>query len=644
MAGGQEGFTGVPNPDEGKRERTRLWPGYRWSRPAHTWDRLFVVVLAVFFLLLLVEQLRQLSLFAWRAWQGGAWIHLGLSAVAMAAVGGFAYGNAVWLFHRWGSLRMFEQSLSAPRRSGPFTSWTDRIVLLVPSYREDPEGVRQTLLSAALQTYPHLAIVLLLDDPEPEALALFEETVSGVRELLRGVGEGPGGRGIEPIRQERDRLFHSAVAENRDFARTILDPWIAFWDGTPDGAEAARRLAAIGDRRIRVFARKRYSNLTRRPTKAMNLNAFLSLIGGRWREETRSGELRLVPAAAGEAALWELEEPEFVSVLDADTLLRFDYMDEMIEALHEPGRERAGAAFVMARPNPARRSRLHLAACIQTDLMAASLHYGGVWFDAAYWSGNNGLLRWQALQQIARKGEGVSVFIPDLPSEDTVCSVWMLDKGWQIKGIVAPTVYTEVPDTFAKLLIQRQRWTSSGYHGVPGVLRHWSRHWLRPSAWLELAIRFAYLMAIGPVSCVVLLAILTMMPVEMGAQLAWYCCLLYYVSVCIDLVRIGQPWHAVWRITALNLALLPVAVLSVISIASDLITGRKLTFHRTPRAGESISLSLPYRVVAACMVAGILWRTATIRLESVSGTFFVVLNLGLLIAGWHMVQERVAEE
>ena len=593
-----EDFSEAPGSDQ-EAVRARLWPGYRWSLRAHMWDRWFVLVIAVFYLLLLGEQLRQLARFSWRAWQEGAIVHLGLSAVAVAAVAGFAYGNAVWLFHRWGSLRMFEQGLRKPRRFGTLTAWRDRILLLVPSYREDPGSVRQALLSAALQTYPNLEIVLLLDDPEPEALTTFEETAAGVQELLRGLGTDSGGTGIEAIRRERERLLRSEVAEDQGFVETILDPWIAFWEALPAGAEADERLAAIRDRRIRVFARKRYSNLTRRPTKAMNLNAFLSLLGGRWREEVSGGEVALVPAGPEEPAMWGYSDPDFVSVLDADTLLRFDYTDEMIDSLHEPGGERAGAAFVMARPTPARRSRLHLAACMQTDLMAASLHYGGVWFDAAYWSGNNGLLRWKALQEIVRtteeNGRAVSVFIPDLPSEDTVCSVWMLDKGWQIKGIVAPTVYTEVPDTFAKLLIQRQRWTSSGYHGMPGVLSHWRRHWLRPSAWLELFIRFAYLMAIGPVSCVVLLAILTFMPIDLGAQLAWYCCLVYYLSVSVDLLRIGQPWHAVWRITALNLALLPVAVLSVVSIASDLTTGRKLVFHRTPRAGESTKLSLPGR-------------------------------------------------
>ena len=37
--------------------------------------------------------------------------------------------------------------------------------ILVPSYKEEPRTIEQTLLSAAMQTYPNRRVVLLLDDP-----------------------------------------------------------------------------------------------------------------------------------------------------------------------------------------------------------------------------------------------------------------------------------------------------------------------------------------------------------------------------------------------------------------------------------------------------------------------------------------------
>src|SRR3954447_15813867 len=49
----------------------------------------------------------------------------------------------------------------APARLG-----TDaRVVVLVPSYKEDAHVVRQTLLSAVLQDHPNKEVVLLIDDP-----------------------------------------------------------------------------------------------------------------------------------------------------------------------------------------------------------------------------------------------------------------------------------------------------------------------------------------------------------------------------------------------------------------------------------------------------------------------------------------------
>jgi hypothetical protein len=39
------------------------------------------------------------------------------------------------------------------------------LTVLVPSYCEEPEVIRQTLLSAALQEYPEMRVVLLIDDP-----------------------------------------------------------------------------------------------------------------------------------------------------------------------------------------------------------------------------------------------------------------------------------------------------------------------------------------------------------------------------------------------------------------------------------------------------------------------------------------------
>ena len=40
-----------------------------------------------------------------------------------------------------------------------------RVEIVVPSYREEPHVIWQTLMSAALVDYPNRGVVLLLDNP-----------------------------------------------------------------------------------------------------------------------------------------------------------------------------------------------------------------------------------------------------------------------------------------------------------------------------------------------------------------------------------------------------------------------------------------------------------------------------------------------
>ena len=49
--------------------------------------------------------------------------------------------------------------------SQPFERSAPSLTVLVPSYQEDERVIRMTLLSAALQEYPDLELVLLIDDP-----------------------------------------------------------------------------------------------------------------------------------------------------------------------------------------------------------------------------------------------------------------------------------------------------------------------------------------------------------------------------------------------------------------------------------------------------------------------------------------------
>ncbi len=95
---------------------------------------------------------------------------------------------------------------------------------------------------------------------------------------------------------------------------------------------------------------------------------------------------------------------------------------------------------------------------------------------------------------------------------------------------------------------------------------------------------------------------------------------------------------SIWRVAALNISLLPVAVLSLFTMANDFLTGRKRAFDRTPRRGETTSLSVQYRIVATLMVMAVFWRALPSRMWSLADAAPALINVGLLLAGWYLAR------
>jgi len=69
--------------------------------------------------------------------------------------------------------------------SQPFEQSAPTLTVLIPSYQEDERVNRMTLLSAALQEYPDLELVLLIDDPP-------EPRYRGPAEMLASAKRLPG--------------------------------------------------------------------------------------------------------------------------------------------------------------------------------------------------------------------------------------------------------------------------------------------------------------------------------------------------------------------------------------------------------------------------------------------------------------------
>ncbi len=77
------------------------------------------------------------------------------------------FSSAMYLVARQGALYRSREHARVPRAEidAFVADVAPSLTVLVPSYAEEPAVVRATLLSAALQEYPGMRVVLLLDDP-----------------------------------------------------------------------------------------------------------------------------------------------------------------------------------------------------------------------------------------------------------------------------------------------------------------------------------------------------------------------------------------------------------------------------------------------------------------------------------------------
>ena len=115
------------------------------------------------------------------------------------------FSALMYLIEREGALKRFEQHSRVPRQNieSHFSKRQPKMTVLVPSYDEEIKVIRQTLLSAALQEYPDINIVLLLDDkPNPshqEAIDKLEKTKAAVLDIGKRF-EGPSQRFKQSLR------------------------------------------------------------------------------------------------------------------------------------------------------------------------------------------------------------------------------------------------------------------------------------------------------------------------------------------------------------------------------------------------------------------------------------------------------------
>jgi len=597
------------------------------------------------------------------------------------------YGNLVFQFTRLGYLQRRAAHRPAPRQEleAAYGAEPRHLAVLVPSYKEEPAVVRRTLLSAALQDYPSRSVVLLIDDPanptseeDARALRTMEEMPAALQRLLDAAAapfeEAYAGfleqerRGdIDPSREAlhlswlynqaalwlsrqladldrsepgekvlAEKVFVDLLREHRFRANELR---FLARSGSMERARVAReyhRLACLFRVKFSTFQRKRYVNLSHEPNKAMNLNTYIGLMGGTFREVRKKDGLYL--EACGDTGGGQAyPDAEYVITLDADSLILPDYALRLTHLMEQPGNERYAVVQTPYSSIPAPAGSLENVAGATTDLQFI-IHQGFTAYGATYWVGANALLRKRALHDIAEqdveRGFPVTRYIQDRTViEDTESSIDLVVKGWQLYNYPERLAYSATPPDFGSLLIQRRRWANGGLIILPKLVRHLLRGPERLSQKLvEGFFRTHYLVSIAAVN--VGLLIVFAFPFEENLRSIWLplSTAPYFYLYARDLTHIGYRWTDFFRVYALNLLLIPVNLGGVLKSLQQAWTREKIPFGRTPKVEGRTAAPALY---VAAEFAMLVWWIAASAKDFAMGNYahaaFALIN-GLFLA------------
>lgn len=576
------------------------------------------------------------------------------------------FSALMYLVARQGALQRFSKHVRVPRAilDKHFDTHKPAITVLVPSYSEEPQVIRKTLLSAAIQEYPSLRVVLLLDDNpakmnaaelqrfnETRALAteiedLFTEpyerfskafakfkksknttvTQKTVMELvehytwasewLHAMADA------EELEDHVDVFFTTQVL--RELAHDLELVSKALQSSYQEGAQLSskrvtqlyRRLVWIFSAELKVFERKKYISLSHESNKAMNLNAYIGLMGGKYKEEETLDGTVLVPTKKSRADL-VVPDSEFILTLDADSILLRDYCLRLVYFLQQPDNAHVAVTqtpYSSFRGAPSRIERLSGAT---TDIQHI-LHQGMSHYGATFWVGANAVIRKRALEDIVEKewvgGFEVKRYIQDRTViEDTESSVDLALHGWKLVNYPERLSYSATPPDFGSLVVQRRRWSNGGLLILPKLWAQVSKRRRKGEhvSTTEILLRLNYMASIAWASFGLIFLLAYPYDGRLLSPLVLLAAMPYFIAMASDLKYCRYNYADVIRIYGFNLILLPVNLAGVLKSLQQALTTRKIPFARTPKIKDRTTAALPY-VVAPLFIIGFslftLWR------------------------------------
>jgi len=583
-------------------------------------------------------------------WGGSS--HTVSDAISFLVTAPLVYGNLIYQTARLGALKRasFHHPAQRHELERIYGEVAPALAILIPSFKEQPQVLRQTVLSAALAEYPGRRVVVLIDDPADDhaGRAASWGVIHEVNRMLieparrfaaerdayrkrRAKGKAePGG--------EQNRLAR-LYSELGDWFEALAAEWASSGNGsfahsnaffvdrvlrasaqahraraaelrsgpiTPEViAHEYARLAELLSAEISGFERKTYINLSHAPNKAMNLNAYIGLLGRSFRRVDGPNSTTLVICPRENADL-HVPDAQFLLTLDADSIIMPDYALRLMHAMQDDDHIAVAQTPYSAFPDAP--TLLERTAGATTDIQYIA-HQGSTYYDAAYWVGANALLRVSALRDIRtytkERGHVIPVFIQDRTViEDTGSTIDLIRKGWKVRNYLDRLAYSATPSDFGALVIQRRRWSNGGLLILPDLIRFWQANWRNRGRTIEALVRLHYL--ISPAAGSIGVLTLLLYPFDFTFSVIWLplAAAPYYFLYGRDLIRSGYKWVDLLRVYALNLLLLPVNLAGVLLSIRQAVFGAKAPFGRTPKVENRIAVPPLYSGfnVLLCMI------------------------------------------
>ena len=552
------------------------------------------------------------------------------------------FSACMYLVARQGALYRSREHVRVPRAEidAFMAASPPSLTVLVPSYCEEPSVVRSTLLSVALQEFPGARTVLLLDDPpnptDPaaaaslagcralpgEIMALLAQPYERFRSSLErheavaasgGSTTSDGVRSLaldhlwaaEWLREQAAAYPRTSNADDfladevlgalaTDIETTARALFAALDEGAVLPAERlsqlCRRLVWTFQADITSFERKKYAHLPHDANKAMNLNAYLGLMGRRVQQIPTQLGIVLRDSDAPDAL--EFPDSDFVLTLDADSVLLREYCLRLVHQLQLPGNERIA---VIQTPYAAFRgasTRLERIAGATTDIQHL-VHQGLTYFGATFWVGANAVIRKVALDDIVEVsyvgGQEVRRYVQDRTViEDTESSIDLIAHGWTLHNYPERLSYSATPTDFGSLAVQRARWANGGLLIAPKFWRHVRRMRKEgtrvPRA--AIALRFNYMASICWASVGLVFLLVFPFDSKLLSPILLAAALPYFLAMSSDLHRLGYKRTDVFRVYAFNLILLPVNLAGTLKSLQQAAAKSKIAFARTPKVKD----------------------------------------------------------